>query len=242
MKSLFPIFGLAILILAGCGGGGSGIGGVYGSTLVYVLGFETITGSALQSDVFYITCSDGKNAYNFQSDTVLIKFKTETIKDAAGNPVTQNPSPVTFTRYKVYFTSASPTNNCERYPDCRQLMAGGYEGLAGFSVHPNFPQVEQGRFISFIREYANGDRISLEITKGESIQEITIIPATWKSNTLVNYCTSVMDNCLYNGVIEFYGRELYSGKEKVVRTSFTVHFADFPKGSPYGSFTDTPCQ
>ncbi|MEJ5339269.1 MAG: hypothetical protein WHS43_06405 [Aquificaceae bacterium] len=236
-RLLLPV-GLIVMALAGCGGGGGGssIGGVYGSTLVYVLGFETRTGSALQSDIFFLTCSNGRDVYNFQTDTVLIKFKAETIKDALGNPVTQNPSPVAFTRYKVSFLSASPTNNCERYPDCRQLMAGGYEGLVGFSVHPESPE---GRFE---RQYANGDEVRIEIKKGESIQEITVVPSSWKSNTLVNYCTTVLDNCLYNGVIEFYGRELYSGKEKVVRVPFTVQFADFPKGSPYGSFTDTPCQ
>ncbi|RMH81394.1 MAG: hypothetical protein D6674_00185 [Acidobacteria bacterium] len=232
MKRFAMFCTLMLLGLFGCGGGsGAGIGGVFGSTLVYITELITRSGSSIQSDVFYLTCND----YNFQDDMVLIKFKAETIKDAAGRPVTENPSPVFFSRYKVSFFSGSPTNNCERFPDCRQLMSSGYEGLVGFSVNPKSPE---GRFE---RRYANGDDVSFDLKEGEFIQEVLVVPSSWKINTLLNYCLTALDNCIYNGVIEFYGRELFSGKEKVVRASFTIQFANYPKGSPYGSFTDTPC-
>lgn len=236
MKKMLIVILLSLLGVFGCGGGGSSIGGVYGSTVVYLVEFITRSGSNVQSDIFFLTCSGNRNVPTFQDDVVLVKFKAETIRDALGNPVTQNPSPVFFSRYRVSFFSGSSTNNCERYSSCRQLMAGGYEGMVGFTVYPNSPEG------SFRKSYTNGDGVDLELKTGESIQEVLVLPSGWKSSTLLNYCLTPSDNCIYNGVIEFYGRELYSGKEKVVRASFTIQIADYIKGSPYGSFTDTLCQ
>ncbi|MEM2695921.1 MAG: hypothetical protein QXU09_03185 [Thermoproteota archaeon] len=181
-KILFSI-GLTAMVLAGCGGGGgSSIGGVYGSVILTTGEYEYKPRGTY--------CIQNNQPIFFDEVIDNLDIKSEVIKNASGQPVTQNPSPVYIDSYRVLFFSATANNNCERYPDCRALLASGYAGFSGLTVPP-------GGTATF--------------------KNLTLVPANWKLNTLVNYCLTPSDNCDYNAVIELHGREIYSGKTQTIR-------------------------
>lgn len=129
MKRLLPIFGLATLILAGCGGGGgSSIGGVYGSVVLTIGEYEYKPRGTY--------CMQNNQPTFFDEVIDSLDIKSEVIKNVSGQPVTQNPSPVYIDSYRVLFFSATSNNNCERYQDCRTLFANGYNGFSGLTVPP----------------------------------------------------------------------------------------------------------
>ncbi len=215
-KSAFLSFFLAATcstFLTACGGGSSDTVGIFESSIIYIEGLEG--GSYIRSDIARIVCVDEDNRIedlDFEPTNIQAILRMEPVKKADGTPVTQNPSPVLFTRYKISFSPLASDNNCERNQECKQLLAGGIEGFVGFTLYLEKPD-----------------------TPTRTIVEVLAIPASWKSQVLSMYCSSTDDNCLYNGIIEFYGKEVFGGKERIVRSAFIIEFADFRAGD------DEPC-
>ncbi|MFN3813227.1 MAG: hypothetical protein ACK4SM_01210 [Aquificaceae bacterium] len=205
MKKIF-LFCSAAAILYSCGGGGSGIYGSFGTVLV---GITSLTPTKVNSDTLIWVGEAGQLcSISFQDDAINIKIKSETIKDAAGKPVTSNPSPVYFDSYRVIWTSAVSNNTCEGAPECRQIFATPFAQLIGITVPPDSEVAVDGLVVAL---------------------------ASWKSSVLSQYCVSSLDNCIYNAVLELHGREVLTGREKVIRASFNIQFADYNKGNACGA-------
>ncbi len=129
MKRFLSAFGFVALILAGCGGGGgSSIGGVYGSVIVTTGDYD------YKPRGTYCLQNDKPKFLDEILDSLTLN--SEVIKNSSGQPATQNPSPVYIDSYRVLFFSATANNNCERYADCRTLFANGYSGFVGLTIPP----------------------------------------------------------------------------------------------------------
>lgn len=208
MKKL-TVLSLVAHFLFSCGGGsGSGIYGGFDTVLV---GITSITPSKVNSDTVIWVGDTGVCSVDFQDDAINIKIKSETIKNASGQPVTPNPSPVYFDSYRVIWSSAVSNNACEGAPECKQIFATPFAQLTGITVPPD-----------------------TEV----SLQGLPVALASWKSSVLSQYCVSLLDNCIYNAILELHGREVLTGREKIVRASFNIQFADYNQGNACGA---NPC-
>jgi hypothetical protein len=208
MKKL-TILSLVAPFLFSCGGGsGSGIYGGFDTVLV---GITSLTPAKVNSDTLVWVGNTGVCGVTFQDDAINIKIRSDTIKDALGQPVTANPSPVYFDSYRVIWSSAVSNNACEGAPECKQIFATPFTQLTAITVPPN-SEVE--------------------------IDGLVVALASWKSSVLSQYCVSSLDNCIYNAVLELHGREVLTGREKIVRASFNIQFADYDQGNACGA---NPC-
>lgn len=208
MKKL-TVLSLVAPFLFSCGGGGGS--GIYGSFDTVLVGITSITPTKVNSDTVIFVGDRGVCGVSFQDDAINIQIKSETIKNASGQPVTPNPSPVYFDSYRVIWSSAVSNNACEGAPECRQIFATPFAQLTGITVPPD-------------REV--------------SMQGLIVTLASWKSSVLSQYCISPLDNCIYNAILELRGREVLTGREKIVRASFNVQFADYNQGNACGA---DPC-
>lgn len=189
-------------------GGGSG-SDIYGSFDTVLVGITSLTPTKVNSDtLIWVGQASQICSVSFQDDAINIKIKSETIKDAAGNPVTSNPSPVYFDSYRVIWSNAVSNNTCEGAPECRQIFATPFAQLTGITVPPDS---------------------EVEITG------LVISLAAWKASVLSQYCVSPLDNCIYNAVLELHGREVLTGRAKVVRASFNIEFSDYNQGNACGA-------
>ncbi len=201
--------------LAACGGASSDTVGIFESSIIYIK--EIVGGSYIRIDVARIVCVNGTNSTESDpnDNDIQVILRMEPVKKADGTPVTQNPSPVVFTRYKISFSPLVSNNTCESHQDCKNLLAGGIDRPVGFTLflgnqdNPNAPTETRVRVLA--------------------------IPASWKSQVLSRYCLSTNDNCLYRSIIEFYGKEVFSGKERTVKSTFSIEFVDHRSGN------DQPC-
>ncbi len=206
--------GLLSAGLLSCGGGGSGI---YGGFDTVLIGVSQVNPPKLESDTLILQDNDGDgfcDGYSFQDDALQITLKSEPIKDANGEVITPNPSPVYIDRYRLTFVSGVSNNNCERYKSCRSLFAQPYEQFTSITINPNE-----------------------ELTVG-----LVVVLASWKSSVLSQYCATPLDNCIYNVVLELRGREVLTGSTKTIRATFNVQFANYNQGNAQGATADANCQ
>jgi len=203
IKGSKVLISLSFLTLISCGGGGgngSGIYGKYESSLVGILSIEPIH---LSSDVVIWRDIDKDGTCDtvvFKDDSVNATIYLEPIKTYNGTNVTNNISPVYIDRYTIYFYSSVSNNNCERFEECRQIFHTPFVNFTSITLTPDQNKVKVS---------------------------IPVVLASWKSNTLINYCSTLLDNCIYNAVIELRGREIYSGKSMVIRGTFSLQIADY---------------
>ncbi len=206
MKKLALLCMLSFAVFSCGGGSGSGIYGSYDTVLV---GITSLVPAKVNSDTVVFVGDAGQRCQlTFQDDAINIRIKSETIKNVAGQPVTPNPSPVYFDSYRVIWSSAVSNNACEGAPECRQIFATPFAQLTSITVPPD-SEVE--------------------------VQGLVVTLASWKSSVLSQYCVSSLDNCIYNAILELHGREVLTGKEKIVRGSFNIQFANYDQGNACGA-------
>lgn len=214
VKNLRLILSTGIVVsLLSCGGGGSGIYGGFDTVLV---GVAQLTPPKLESDTV-VKLDDNADGicdrFLFEDDEIQITLRSEVIKDANGEDITNNPSPVYIDRYKLTFISAVNNNNCENYESCRSVFATPYEQLTSITVDPGT----------------------------EIPTAITVALGSWKSTVLSQHCLTSLDNCIYNVVLEMRGREVLTGSDKTIRATFNVQFMDYPVGNSEGVTADANC-
>lgn len=191
----------AILLITSCGGGG-GIEGA-GEFTSTVVNISGIVPSKLESDVVIKLDNDGDKLCDG------ISFQDDTIvvkivsRSITSNEQSKNFSPVIIDKYRIKFFNASAANNCEKNNICKSLFSHPIERFVNISVDPN----------------------------GEALLPISVIPADWKSNVLINFCSSVTDSCVYNALIELHAVEIYSGKENWIKGTLTIQIADYMKSN-----------
>lgn len=205
MKRLALLCMIAPAVFSCGGGSGSDIYGAYDTVLV---GVTSLLPPKVDSDTIVWVGDTGPCGMSFYDDAINIKIKSETIKNSAGQPVTPNPSPVYFDSYRIIWSSAVSNNACEGAPECKQIFATPFAQLTSITVPPD-SEVE--------------------------LDGLVVALASWKSSVLSQYCVSSLDNCIYNAILELHGREVLTGKEKVIRASFNIQFADYNQGNACGA-------
>ncbi len=128
------------VLLAGCGGGGFTENmPVFKTVTVHITGVnrypmevDVLQKTTVQAPVFSrdqntqqctsITTADVCAGTNFVGENLGLTFKSEAIKDAAGNPLPVLPSPVVVERYRVRFTGC---------------ISGVYEFPVGQAISPD---------------------------------------------------------------------------------------------------------
>ncbi|ADC90160.1 hypothetical protein Thal_1531 [Thermocrinis albus DSM 14484] len=189
----------ALSFLVSCGGGGSDGYKAFDSVTVTLSSIEP---QLVQADVINLVKDQNTNqCYPVaDADTVTIKLRSDTIKDASGKPITNNPSPVYVYRYRVTFIPQNPSQNpCENNPPCRQTLAQGIDASLSITLLPDSELTYQG---------------------------IAVTLADWDNGPVRTVCSSA-GGCYYTARIELYVREVLSGREKVLSGSVTVDFADY---------------
>jgi len=167
------------------------------------VGITGVTPTNLQSDVVVKKDVNGDGV----CDTIYFQDDTVvvTLSSLSIVPPEGNyqTSPVLIDKYKLTFVNASSANNCEKNEQCRVLFSVPLERFVSASVEPG----------------------------GTTNVTISVIPADWKSNVLINYCFTPFDSCVYNVILEVHAVEAFSGQSKWLRAMFTVQIADYQKGN-----------
>jgi len=193
-----------VFILISCGGGG-GVEG-FGEFYSVITGISGVYPTKLESDVFTKLDIDGDGV----CDDISFQDDSIVVRISSQPLVPDSPdfkaSAVYFDRYKLTFVNASSANNCERNSICKTLFSTPLERLVNGVVEPN----------------------------GETLLTLNVIPIDWKSNILINFCTSAADSCVYNVILELHAVEVLSGKENWLKATFTVQIADYIKSNSIG--------
>ncbi len=127
MKNQFKILLtiVASINLFGCGGGGGSGSLDFDSVVVSIAGVKDDNGNPPPINV---SCNVVYNSSgtcvgeDFQSEIFVITFNSQTIKNAQGQPVTSNPSPVYVEKFKLSLS------NC---------LSGVYEFSVGATLYPD---------------------------------------------------------------------------------------------------------
>lgn len=216
MKRKLAILGGFIvgIVMLSCGGG-SGSGSLnFDSVVVSIL---NVSPNPLESDVIIrkkrteLVRTDPANSCNilapatdvctgtaYKSDTITITFRSQTIKNAQGQPATSNPSPVYVEKYRISFSNCIP---------------GTYEFPVGATI-PSDTDTQ----ISI-------QPITFDMKKSIALQGQYIYISNDGCGTIFpvytypNPCNAVAN-------IEFYLVEQYSGKRKTISYPINVRLAD----------------
>ncbi|MCS7196393.1 MAG: hypothetical protein NZ827_03900 [Aquificaceae bacterium] len=217
MEKAYILLSLLTLVLAvgGCGGSSRGLSGdvpVFNTVVAYPKSAQPPT---IESDVLVRTqvdmmvnsgpptCNTRAQAQvcagsTFRSDNLILSFVVETIKNAQGQPVTPNPSPVLLEKYRVRFTGC---------------ILGVYE----FPVNQVLNQGETQVTIQ---------PITLDMKMGIVSQRNFVYIHNDGCPTLFS-ASAYSGVCNATAHFEFDLVEINSGIKRTVRYSLAVRFADF---------------
>jgi|UniRef100_A0A7C2VBF4 hypothetical protein len=213
VNKFIPLLGLLAIGISNCGGGGGSGSLDFNSVVVSILGANP---NPLESDVIirkketryvwtnYPACdtltpaNDVCTGTTFKSDVITITFRSQTIRNAQGQPVTSNPSPVYVEKYRISFSNCIP---------------GTYESSVGATIPPDTDTQISIQPITF------------DMKKSIALQGQYIYISNDGCGTIFTVYT-YPNPCNAIANIEFYLVEQYSGKRKTISYPINVRLAD----------------